>query len=73
MSPDPNDEPKTIFEYERRLRSKLDEPDGSQIGGPQYPRLPVNSPWGDGPRPGDEPPCDRREDGDVTGVPIDQQ
>jgi hypothetical protein len=65
-----SDEPRTIFEYERRLRSKLDEPDGERdapyprMGGPQYPRLPSSSPWSSGvdQLTGPEPPIDRTED-----------
>jgi hypothetical protein len=56
--PRDNDEPKTIFEYERRRRSL--EP--GEIVSDAYPRLPPSSPWASDPVPNEEP-VDRTEDG----------
>jgi hypothetical protein len=57
---DRDDEPKTVYEYERR-RQKL-EPGAVATGG--YPRLPPSSPWATGidQVSGVEPPIDRTED-----------
>jgi hypothetical protein len=57
---DRDDEPKTIYEYERR-RQKL-EPGAVQTGG--YPRLPPSSPWSTGidQLTGAEPTINREED-----------
>jgi hypothetical protein len=67
-------EPSTYFQWEQQRRRKLDEQPGTVSDDLSHlPPLPASSPWGAGPGPGDEPLVDRREDGDTTGVPIDQQ
>jgi hypothetical protein len=56
-----DEEPKTVFEFERR-RQRL-EP-GPPTVSPQYPRLPASSPWSTGldQVSGPEPLIDRTED-----------
>ena len=62
-------EPTSYFQLERRRR-QLDEPVESEAG--NFPALPPSSPWSAENVIPDEPLIDRREDGDVTGFPIDQ-
>jgi hypothetical protein len=63
-----NREPISLFELERRQRHL--EPGAGTISD-DFPKLPASSPWHSDPV-GKEPAVDRREDGDTTGVPIDQ-
>jgi len=51
-------EPVTYFQLEQRRGGEI------KLGGQPLPPQPPTSPWGAGPQPGDEPPVDRRDDGD---------
>jgi hypothetical protein len=68
-SPD-SDEPRTIFEFERRRRNL--EP-GEEISG-TIPRLPSSSPWSSGidQLTGAEPTIDRSEDASFINCEEDQ-
>jgi hypothetical protein len=66
---DDRPEATTYFELQRN-RDGIPEP-GEEKPAPVMPPLPASSPWAADPVP-PEPLIDRREDGDVTGFPIDQ-
>jgi hypothetical protein len=68
--PRSDDEPEatTYFQLQRN-RDGLPEP-GESKPAPVMPKLPPESPWAAENQP--EPTIDRTDDGDVTGVPIDQ-
>jgi hypothetical protein len=62
MSPDPNDEPKTYFQWQQSRRAGPGEGKASDTIA-ELPPLPTSSPWGDPIGPGDEPTINREEDG----------
>jgi hypothetical protein len=66
----PGDRAPTSYFQLERARRQLDEPGENEVG--DFPKLPPTSPWSSANVIPDEPLVDRREDGDVTGVPTDQ-
>jgi hypothetical protein len=64
-----DDEPKTLFELQRR-RDQIPELREGEING-KVPQLPASSPWACDPVP-PEPSIDRREDGPTVNIEEDQ-